>query len=154
MKIPQSVLVVVHTPQLDVLVLERRDHPGFWQSVTGSLDAPDEPHVEACRREVEEETGLACPREAFVDWGVTNRYAIYPQWRHRYAPGVTENVERVFGLCVARPRPVRLAPAEHVAWDWLGWEAAAERCFSWTNVEAIRLLARRGADPVSPEAAR
>ena len=154
MKIPQSVLVVVHTPQLQVLVLERRDHAGFWQSVTGSLDAVDEPLSQACRREVEEETGIARPHEAFVDWGVTNRYPIYPQWRHRYAPGIAENIEHVFGLCVAGPLAVRLAPDEHVAWQWLDWEAAAERCFSWTNVEAIRRLARRGPDPVAEGDAR
>ena len=41
-KIPQSVLVVIHTPDLQVLLIERADAPGFWQSVTGAKDFADE----------------------------------------------------------------------------------------------------------------
>lgn len=142
-KIPESVLVVIYTPECDVLLLERLDHPGFWQSVTGSRASLDEPFAETCSREVSEETGLVRAPSAFEDWRITHRYTIYPHWRRRYAPGVTHNTEHVFGLAVdARFEPV-LAPAEHTAFLWLPWRDAADRCFSWTNAQAIRLLAER-----------
>ena len=149
MKIPESVLVVIHTADLQVLLLERADHPGFWQSVTGSKDALDEPLEQTCRREVMEETGLdvAAHGSVLEDWGLRNRYEIYPQWRHRYAEGVTHNTEHVFGLRVPSMLPIRLAPREHLHYRWLPWEDAAGRCFSMSNVEAIRMLptrARRG----------
>jgi len=141
-KIPESVLVVIHTPALDVLLIERADAPGFWQSVTGSKDAVDEPLAETCRREVAEETGIrvgspGIPPEALRDWGLANVYEIYPRWRHRYAEGVTHNTEHVFGLCVPAGTPVRLAPREHVGLVWLPWREAADRCFSPSNAEAI-----------------
>jgi dATP pyrophosphohydrolase len=141
-KVPESVLVVIHTAALDVLLLERADHPGFWQSVTGSLEAPGEDLRAACAREVAEETGLVQAPAAFVDWNRVHRYTIYPSWRHRYAPGVSENTEHVFGLEVARFEP-RLAAREHLAFRWLPWRAAADACFSWTNAEAIRTLPQR-----------
>jgi dATP pyrophosphohydrolase len=146
-KIPESVLVVIHTPAREVLLIERADHPGYWQSVTGSKDRPDETLVETCVREVQEETGLpiggaAIPRAALRDWGLENVYEIYPVWRHRYAEGVTHNTEHVFGLQVARPLPVTLNPREHLAHLWLPWRAAADRCFSPSNAEAILQLPR------------
>ena len=146
-KIPESVLVVIHTPDLHVLVLERADHPGFWQSVTGSRDALDEPLELTCRREVLEETGIDAEAHRLCDWHLTNRYEIYPHWRHRYPEGVTHNTEHVFGLLVPEPLPVTLAPREHLRAEWLPWEQAAERCFSWTNVEAIRQLPARAGRP-------
>lgn len=142
-KLPESVLVVIHTPELDVLLLERADFPGFWQSVTGSRADFDEPLVATCAREVREETGLARPAEDFEDWRYANRYSIYPQWRRRYAPGVTHNVEHLFGLRVERRFAPQLAPREHLRWQWLNWREAADVCFSWTNAQAIRLLAFR-----------
>ena len=146
-KIPESVLVVIHTAALDVLLLERADMPGFWQSVTGSKDAEDEPLEETCRREVEEETGIATggPRvhaDCLLDWHMCNVYDIYPQWRHRYAPGVMKNTEHVFGLVVPRDIDVRLAPREHLRFEWLAWQAAADRCFSPSNAEAVLHLPR------------
>lgn len=146
-KIPESVLVVIHTPAREVLLIERADHPGYWQSVTGSKDRPDETLVETCVREVQEETGLqiggaAIPLAALRDWGLENVYEIYPVWRHRYAEGVTHNTEHVFGLQVARPLPVTLNPREHLAHLWLPWRAAADRCFSPSNAEAILQLPR------------
>jgi dATP pyrophosphohydrolase len=146
-KIPESVLVVIHTPAREVLLIERADHPGYWQSVTGSKDRPDESLVETCVREVHEETGLligsaAIPLPALRDWGLENVYEIYPVWRHRYAPGVTHNTEHVFGLQVARPLPITLNPREHLAHAWLPWREAADRCFSPSNAEAILQLPR------------
>jgi dATP pyrophosphohydrolase len=143
-KIPQSVLVVIHTPARDVLLIERADAPGFWQSVTGSRDHEDEPFLTTAIREVMEETGLdaRAPGHHLTDWGLENVYEIYPQWRHRYAPGVTHNTERLFGLCVPRPVTVRLHPREHQAQCWLPWRDAAERCFSPSNAEAILWLPR------------
>lgn len=142
-KIPESVLVVIHTPDLQVLLLERADHPGFWQSVTGSKDVADEPLTLTCAREVMEETGLDATRYELTDWQQTNRFEIYAHWRHRYPEGVTHNTEHVFGLCVPQPLPITIAPREHLQYAWLPWEDAAQRCFSWSNVQAIRDLPAR-----------
>ena len=137
-KIPRSVLVVIHTPTLEVLLIERADKPGYWQSVTGSLDAEDEPLASTARREVLEETGIASG--GLSDWALQNVYEIYPVWRHRYAPGVTQNTEHVFGLTVPGRVAVTLSPREHVAHMWLPWREAAERCFSPSNAQAILRL--------------
>ena len=142
-KVPESILVVIHTPALDVLLLERADHPGFWQSVTGSLDFPGEDLRTACAREVAEETGLRVAAARFVDWNLEHRYVIYPAWRRRYAAGVTHNMEHVFGLRVDERYDARLAPREHRASQWLPWRDAADACFSWTNAGAIRELPQR-----------
>ena len=146
-KIPESVLVVIYTADLEVLLIERADHPGFWQSVTGSKDSADEPTAFTAEREVGEETGIAVgspdvPRSCLRDWGLVNVYEIYPVWRHRYAEGVTQNTEHVFGLLVPRQSPIVLAPREHLAHQWLPWIEAADRCFSPSNAEAILQLPR------------
>jgi len=143
-KIPESVLVVIHTPDLQVLMLERADRPGFWQSVTGSKDSLDEPLAETARREVLEETGIdiASQDACLQDWGLINLYEIYPVWRHRYAPGVTRNTEHVFGLTVPAGTAVRLAPREHLQYRWLPWHEAADLCFSPSNAEAVLQLPR------------
>lgn len=142
-KIPRSVLVVIHDPKGRVLLLERADKPGFWQSVTGSLDAMDEPLLQAAQRELAEETGLVAGPEAWSDWDFSQVYEIFPHWRYRYAPGVTQNTEHVFSVCVPSDAPIRLAPREHLQSQWLAWQAAAEACFSWSNAKAIRMLAQR-----------
>ena len=147
-KIPESVLVVIHTADLQVLLLERADQPGFWQSVTGSKDFEGEPWREVARREVMEETGIVIgtemvPESALADWEIQNIYEIYPIWRHRYRPGVTKNTERVFGLCVPVGTPVRLAPREHTQEIWLPCLEAADRCFSPSNAEAILQLSAK-----------
>ncbi|MFY9509833.1 MAG: dihydroneopterin triphosphate diphosphatase [Rubrivivax sp.] len=139
-KIPISVLVVIHTPALDVLLIERADKPGYWQSVTGSVDHVDEPLDHTARREVAEETGIA--GGLLRDWGLRNVYEIYPVWRHRYAPGVTHNTEHVFGLTVPAGGVVTLNPREHLQHLWLPWREAADRCFSPSNAEAILQLPR------------
>jgi len=140
-KIPLSVLVVIHTPDAQVLLLERADHPGWWQSVTGSQQA-GESLIETAVREVREETGLDARAYKLEDWGYSNRYEIYDCYRHRYAPDTTHNVEHVFGLQLPQPLPVTLAPREHLDYQWLPAEAAAAKCFSPSNAEAIRKLAR------------
>lgn len=139
-KIPESVLVVIHTSQREVLLLERADHPGFWQSVTGSRDTPDEALGLTAAREVFEETGICAAPEQLRDWGLANVYEIYPAWRVRYAPGVTRNTEHVFGLCVPAGTAVTLSPREHTACQWLPWLEAADQCFSSSNAEAILML--------------
>lgn len=141
-KRPVSVLVVIHTPALEVLLLERARHPGFWQSVTGSQEG-DEPLGETARREVLEETGIEAAAGEIIDWQITNRYEIFSEWRDRYAPGVTENTEHVFSLCLPGPCAITLAAGEHLAYRWLPWQAAAAACFSWTNRDAILALPQR-----------
>lgn len=151
-KIPESVLVVVHTAAWDVLLIERADKPGYWQSVTGSKDRLDEPLEETAAREVAEETGIqvgtvSVPRTALRDWGLQNVYEIYPVWRHRYAPGVTHNTEHVFSLQVPQGVSVQLSPREHLQHVWLPWREAADRCFSPSNAEAILQMPRFLEDP-------
>ena len=143
-KIPESVLVVIHTADLQVLLIERADRPGFWQSVTGSLDAPDEPLAVTATRELFEETGIVADGQAIVlrDWQLANVYEIYPVWRHRYAPGVTQNTEHVFSVCVPRDVAITLSAREHLQHAWLPWLEAADRCFSSSNAEAILQLPR------------
>lgn len=151
-KLPVSVLVVIHTPDLQILMLERADHPGWWQSVTGSQH-PGETLRETAAREVMEETGLDVAAYELQDWGYTNVYEIYDCYRHRYAPDTTHNTEHVFGLRLPTALPVRTAPREHTAWRWLPWEQAAHACFSPSNAEAIRRLARQhGLDARAPVA--
>lgn len=139
-KLPVSVLVVIHTADLRVLLLERADHPGYWQSVTGSCE-PGETTVQTAVREVAEETGLDARRYRLGDWHWHNVFEIFPEWRHRYAPGVTHNTEHAFGLELPGPLPITLAAAEHTDYVWLPWREAAEKVFSWTNVAAIERLA-------------
>jgi dATP pyrophosphohydrolase len=139
-KLPVSVLVLLHTVGRDVLLLERATRAGFWQSVTGSLDRRDEPLEVAAAREVLEETGIDAGAARLERWNVVYTFEIYPQWRHRFAPGVVHNVEHVFALALAARVPVRLAPDEHVAFTWLPWREAAARCFSWSNRDAILML--------------
>ena len=141
-KIPVSVLVVIYTADGQVLLMERADAPGYWQSVTGSQDT-GETLAQTAIREVREETGLDATAFELAPWDIENRYEIYERWRHRYAPGVTHNTEHVFGLRLPAALPVTLAPREHLRYQWLPWEEAAERCFSPSNAAAIRLLSAR-----------
>jgi dATP pyrophosphohydrolase len=146
-KIPESVLVVIYTPALDVLLIRRADADDYWQSVTGSKDTPLESFEETARREVFEETGIDCRpgtllQNQLVDWNLENVYEIYPHWRHRYAPGVHLNTEHLFGLQVPPGMAVQLSAQEHTAFQWLPYRWAAERCFSASNAEACLQLPR------------
>jgi len=138
-KVPVSVLVVIHTADGQVLLMERADAPGFWQSVTGSQDA-GETLEQTAIREVREETGLDATQFELASWELSNCYEIYARWRHRYAPGVTHNTEHVFGLKLPAPQPIALSPREHLRYAWFPWADAATRCFSPSNAAAIRLL--------------
>jgi dATP pyrophosphohydrolase len=148
-KIAQSVLVVIYTPELDVLLIRRADTPDavFWQSVTGSKDALADSFATTAVREVQEETGINCAHgtplaSGLQDWNLENIYDIYPRWLHRYAPGTVHNTERVFGLQVPQGTPVTLNPREHTDWQWLPHREAAALCFSPSNAEAILMLPR------------
>ena len=138
-KIPISALVLIHTKDLQVLIMERADKAGFWQSVTGSVENDETPR-QAAVREVLEETGLDTHQYDLQDWQASNIYEIYPHWRHRYAPGVVENIEHLFGLELPQPLPIILAPDEHVRYEWVDWREAASRVFSWTNIDALKRL--------------
>jgi dATP pyrophosphohydrolase len=143
LKIPISVLVVIYKSNRDVLLIERADRAGFWQSVTGSLDAADEDLAFAAAREVFEETGIAIEqlsKDALQNMHHQIEYEIYPAWRSRYAPGVTRNTEHWFSLEVPNNTPITLAPREHVAYEWLPYQQAAKKCFSPSNGEAILKL--------------
>ncbi len=143
MKIPISVLVVIYTASKEVLLLERKDHPGFWQSVTGSLDALDEPLIDAAARELFEETGIdvsALPPDSLQSMNQQVQYEIYPQWRHRYAEGVTENTEHWFKVILPNRVPVTLSPREHLSYQWQPIDVAASLCFSPSNRQAILKL--------------
>ena len=142
-KTPISVLVLIHTVDLKVLLIERADKAGFWQSVTGSIEVEDADLRATAIREVKEETGLDAEKYLLSDWQFSQTYEIYEHWRYRYAPGVTQNVEHIFGLELPSTLDVQLAPSEHVAYEWVDWREAAKRVFSWTNVEAIRRLGER-----------
>jgi dATP pyrophosphohydrolase len=150
-KIPQSVLVVIHTAALEVLLIRRTETdplaPIFWQSVTGSKDAPGESWADTAAREVWEETGIDCrPGSALAarlqDWHLENVYPIYPRWLHRYTPGVAFNTEHLFGLQVPTGTSIQLDPREHTHYQWLHYREAADLCFSPSNAEACTLLPR------------
>jgi dATP pyrophosphohydrolase len=141
-KTPISALVLIHTENLQVLIMERADKKGFWQSVTGSLEQGETPQ-QAAIREVQEETGLDTSQYQLQDWHATNVYEIYPHWRHRYAAGVTHNTEHLFGLLLPDTLPIKMAPDEHVQYEWVDWREAAKRVFSWTNIDALSKLGER-----------
>jgi dihydroneopterin triphosphate diphosphatase len=153
-KIPVSVLVVMISPAGDFLLIERADKAGYWQSVTGSLDFPDELPLHAAVRELAEETGFkATPvqyptvREAspaallqpgvLRPWPHSLQYEIFEHWRYRYPQGVTHNTEHWFMVCVPADFTPQLAVNEHVRYAWLKASGAAERCFSPNNAQAI-----------------
>lgn len=141
-KRPESVLVVIHTRELEILLLERAMHPGYWQSVTGSREDGEEIFKTALR-EVQEETGIVADSSSLIDWHKTNTFEIFAEWRHRYAPGVTHNTEHVFSLEIVRETPIQLSPTEHTACCWLQWQEAAAKVFSWSNRDAILALPAR-----------
>jgi len=143
-KIPESVLVVIHTPALEVLLIKRADSEDYWQSVTGAKDHADESFESTAVREVAEETGIDARARGYrlLDWGLENVYEIYPRWRHRYAPGVSHNTEHLFGLLVPAGTKVTLSPREHTDFRWLPWREAAQACSSPSNAEACLLLPR------------
>ena len=154
-KIPESVLVVIYTPALDVLLIRRADAQEYWQSVTGSKDTRNESFVQTARREVFEETGIDCSAGSVLgshlyDWELENIYEIYPHWQYRYAPGVWQNTEHLFGLLVPAGTAVRLSPREHTDYQWLPYAQAADRCFSPSNAEACLLLPRLAALKAQP----
>ena len=160
-KIAQSVLVVIYTPALDALLIRRADTRDtvFWQSVTGSKDHLSDSFEATAMREVQEETGIDCAEGSALhtglqDWQLENIYDIYPRWLHRYAPGTVLNTERVFGLQVPQGTPVTLSPREHTHYQWLPYVDAAALCFSPSNAEAILLLPRFAAGPVTANGAR
>jgi dATP pyrophosphohydrolase len=141
-KIPTSALVLIHTANLKVLIMERADKVGFWQSVTGSIENNESPR-DAAIREVREETGLNALEFEFLDWHASNVYEIYPHWRHRYTPGTIHNTEHLFGLCLPSEMPVYLCPEEHLRYEWVDWREAAQRVFSWTNIDALKRLGEK-----------
>ena len=139
-KRPESVLVVVHTRARDILLLRRKDPPVFWQSVTGSLHWQETEPREAAIRELKEETGLSVRSGELFDWGRTSRFEILPEYRHRYADGVTHNTEHLFSFCLPESVPITLNDAEHTAYRWADVEQARQLLWSWSNRDALDFL--------------
>lgn len=134
---PESVLVVVAAGE-DVLLLRRRDPPGYWQSVTGSLEWGESP-LSAARRELFEETGLFADAD-LEDTGLVNTFEIVPPWTEKFAPGTTMNREYVYLLHLGERADITLAPREHVEYRWLPAAEAVFVATSSTNRDAIRRL--------------
>lgn len=145
-KIPKSVLVIAHDKDLNVLLLERADHKNFWQSITGSLDFAEENLLDAAKRELEEETGIKTDNENWLDWKLSRRFKIFSHWKHRYDENINFNTEHIFSVCVDSKNKIILSPREHVNFTWIFWREAADKCFSWTNVLAIKELPIRYQD--------
>ena len=141
-KRPESVLVVVYTAAGEILLLERHEPAGWWQSVTGSLEPGEAPH-QAAVRELAEETGLAA--DGLVDLEMSHRFTIAPAWRHKFAPGVTENLEHAFALELPGPADIRLDSAEHRGYAWLSRAAALAQASSWSNRAALEKVVGRAA---------
>lgn len=135
-KRPESVLVVVYTIAGEVLLLRRVRPPDFWQSVTGSMRWDESDPLITAHRELTEETGLG-GELPIVDCRRSQRFPIKPEWRVRYGPGVTENLEHVFRLELPVKPPIALSAHEHSEYLWLPREQAAQRTASWTNRDAI-----------------
>lgn len=152
-KRPESVLVVVYTRAAKVLLLRRADHPDFWQSITGSMEWGDEQPLETAVRELREETGISVTPAQLTDWKIQNCYAIFPQWRHKYAPDVTENTEHFFSLELPDEPIVTLSPTEHSEYRWVPFAEAAEHVFSWTNRDALLLLMKERTAHLAPRRA-
>jgi dATP pyrophosphohydrolase len=142
-KIPKSVLVVVHDKYLNVLLLERADHKNFWQSITGSLDYPEEDLFHAAKRELKEETGIELNDQNWLNWNLSREFKIFSQWKHRYNENIDFNTEHVFSVCVDSQKKIILSPREHTNFMWMLWSEASDKCFSWTNVLAIKELPGR-----------
>ena len=136
-KRPESVLVVLFDQHHRVLVLQRQDDPSFWQSVTGTIEEGECP-LDTAYREVEEELGLTLNREqgAIKDCRQTLNYEIRPQWRYRYPPGTTTNIEHAFCTCIDAASTFILS--EHLQYEWLAKEQALARLWSASNREAVR----------------
>jgi dATP pyrophosphohydrolase len=142
-KRPESVLVVVYTRGGKVLLLRRADAPTFWQSITGSMEWGDEQPRETAARELFEETGIQVTPAELTDWQLTQRYEIFPQFRYRYAPDVTENTEHFFSLELPGEVSVTVSPGEHLEHVWVSFDEAVEKVFSWTNREALLLIRKQ-----------
>mgnify|MGYP001334144865 CR=1 FL=1 len=138
-KTPISVLVVIYTSNLQFLLLERTDHPGYWQSVTGSIHQ-GETLLQTAVRETAEETGIDTDSFLLTDLKLQNTYEIFQEWKWRYAPNVTHNTEHVFSLLLPKPIPVVVSPREHLRYAWFSQKEAIEKVFSYSNAKAIRDL--------------
>ena len=134
-KMPVSCLVIIYSGK-QTLILERADHSGYWQSVTGSWEN-GETLLQTAQREVVEETGFQLDEGCWRDCWWANQYEIYSHWRYRYAPGICINTEHVFTLCLPEYLTPVLAPREHVRFAWVEWSEAANRVFSPTNRSAL-----------------
>ena len=136
-KRPVSVLVVIFAQETKrVLMLQRRDDPEFWQSVTGSVEE-GETASQAAMREVKEEVAIDVASEqlTLIDCQRTVEFEIFSHLRHRYAPGVVRNTESWF--CLALPRERQIVFSEHLTYQWLDAPAAAALTKSWSNRQAI-----------------
>ena len=138
-KRPESVLVVIYTASGQTLLL-KRNRPVFWQSITGSLKWPDESAPDAAYRELEEETGIHAS-SGWRNWHHRYSFPILPEYRHRYAPGVSDNKEHLFSLELPETCQPVLSDAEHSSGLWLPIEDAIAKVWSWSNRDALERVA-------------
>lgn len=142
-KNPNSVLVVVYAKNThQVLMLQRKDDPEFWQSVTGSIEIGEKP-IEAAEREVFEEIGLQVShlqnsekKQPLVDCQKQIEFEIFPHFRYKYAPNITHCVEHWFLLPLESEQEPILS--EHLAYRWVSVEEAVEMTKSPNNAQAIK----------------
>ncbi|MFM1865859.1 MAG: hypothetical protein RIQ57_469 [Pseudomonadota bacterium] len=135
-KIPISTQIIVFTNQKQILLLQRKDNPNYWQSVTGSLEINEAPR-DCAIRELYEETNLNANQYNFFSLGHMNQYTIYPEWRHRYEDGVNNNTEHLFALQLPKKENIIINKEEHLSYKWLNLEDAINKVFSWTNRKAL-----------------
>lgn len=139
-KRPESVLVVVYTQSGQTLLLNRVPPCSFWQSVTGSLKWNQETSLQAAQRELQEETGINASLDQIRNWNRNFKFTIFPEYRHRYSAGVTENTEYVFSLQLPEAVRVEIQPVEHTDYCWVDLDEAVEMVWSWTNREALQWI--------------
>jgi dATP pyrophosphohydrolase len=135
-KIPVSAQVIIFCSPKQILLLQRKDNPNYWQSITGSIEKSESPWNCAIR-EVYEETALDTNKHNLFDLSERNQYKIYNEWAHRYEKNINFNIEHIFALHLNKKENIIINPEEHLDYAWFNLPDAIEKVFSWTNRKAL-----------------